>query len=86
MSYPNDIYVYLTDTVGSGLPFLTPGDLPNPGIKPGSPALQADFLPPEPLGKNRRIFSNIKLSCQNTLVHRIDSSGIQFRRINVISN
>ena len=26
----------------SGLPFLSPGDLPNPGIKPGSPTLQAD--------------------------------------------
>ena len=26
----------------SGLPFPSPGDLPNPGIKPGSPALQAD--------------------------------------------
>ena len=26
----------------SGLPFLSPGNLPNPGIKPGSPALQAD--------------------------------------------
>ena len=28
----------------SGLPFLPPGDLPDPGIKPGSPALQADPL------------------------------------------
>ena len=28
----------------SGLPFLSPGDLPNPGIKLGSPALQADSL------------------------------------------
>ena len=28
----------------SGQPFPSPGDLPNPGIKPGSPALQADFL------------------------------------------
>ena len=28
-----------------GLPFPPPGDLPNPGIKPGSPALQADSLP-----------------------------------------
>ena len=27
------------------------GDLPNPGMKPGSPALQADSLPFEPLGK-----------------------------------
>ena len=26
----------------SGLPFPSPGDLPNPGIEPGSPALQAD--------------------------------------------
>ena len=34
----------------SGLPFLSPGDLPNPGIKPRSPALQADCLPAEPQG------------------------------------
>ena len=31
----------------SGLPFPSPGDLPNPGIKPRSPALQADALPTE---------------------------------------
>ena len=31
----------------SGLPFPSPGDLPNPGIKLGSPALQADALPSE---------------------------------------
>ena len=35
----------------SGLPFPSPGDLPNPGIEPGSPALQADALLSEPLGK-----------------------------------
>ena len=34
----------------SGLPFPSPGDLPDPGIKPGSPALQAEALPSEPLG------------------------------------
>ena len=32
----------------SGLPFPSPGDLPNPGMEPGSPALQADALPSEP--------------------------------------
>ena len=32
----------------SGLPFPSPGDLPTPGIKPGSPALQADSLSSEP--------------------------------------
>ena len=31
----------------SGLPFPSPGDLHDPGIKPGSPALQADSLPTE---------------------------------------
>ena len=35
----------------SGLPFPSPGDLPDPGIKPRSPALQADSLPSEPPGK-----------------------------------
>ena len=36
----------------SGLPFPSPGDLPDPGIEPGSPALQADALPSEPPGKS----------------------------------
>ena len=35
----------------SGLPWPPPGDLPNPEIEPGSPALQADSLPSEPPGK-----------------------------------
>ena len=35
----------------SGLPFPLPGDLPDPGIKPRSPAWQADALPSEPPGK-----------------------------------
>ena len=34
----------------SGLPFSSLGDVPNPGIEPGSPALQADALPSEPPG------------------------------------
>ena len=32
----------------NGLPFPSPGDLPNPGIKLGSPSLQIDSLPSEP--------------------------------------
>ena len=35
----------------SGLPFPSPGDLPDPMIEPGSPALQADALPSKPRGK-----------------------------------
>ena len=39
----------------SGLPFPSPGDLPDPGIEPGSPALQADALTSEPPGKPNKI-------------------------------
>ena len=48
----------------SGLPFLSLGKLPNPGIKPGSPALQAYSLPSEPI----RVFlggSAVKASAWN---------------------
>ena len=36
----------------SGLPFPSPGDLPDPGIEPGSPALQADTWPSELQGRS----------------------------------
>ena len=35
----------------SGLPFPSPGDLPDPGIKPTSPALTGGFFTTEPPGK-----------------------------------
>ena len=35
----------------SGLPYPPPGDLPNPGTEPRSPALQVDFSLSKPLGK-----------------------------------
>ena len=39
----------------SGLPFPSPGDLPNPGLEHGSPTLQADTSPSEPPGKGDSI-------------------------------
>ena len=39
----------------SGLPFPSPGDLPNPGIEPRSPEFQAETLPSEPPGKPRQL-------------------------------
>ena len=36
----------------NGLPFLSPGDLPNPGMEPSSLALQADSVVSEPPGKS----------------------------------
>ena len=42
----------------SGLPFPSPGDLPDPGIKLWSPALQADDLTSEPPGKQKKDTGN----------------------------
>ena len=60
----------------SGLPFPSPGDLPDPGIEPGSPTLQADTLPSEPPGKpikaNEKVLwttSSIQFSSVQLLSH-----------------
>jgi len=39
--------------------FPSPGDLPNPGIKPRSPALQVDSLPAEPPGKPDSLYRKL---------------------------
>ena len=59
----------------SGLPFPSPGDLPNPGIKAGSPTLQADALPSEPPGLPRHFMSG-----------EFESSGIKICDFVVFSN
>ena len=43
----------------SALPFPSPGDLPEPGTEPGSPASQADSLPSEPPGKPLCLHSSL---------------------------
>ena len=45
----------------SGLPFPSPGDLPDPGIKLRSLALQADSLPSEPPGKPMYLLSGYEI-------------------------
>ena len=52
---------------GSKLPFPSPGDVPNLGIEPASPELQADSLPTEPLGKPK-ILPDITKYLQNAYV------------------
>ena len=43
----------------SGVPFPSPGDLPDPGIEPGSPAFQAGALTSEPPGKPEKYVKSI---------------------------
>ena len=58
----------------SGSPFPSPGDLPNPGTEPESPALQADFLPAEPPGKPHgyiwtyvlHVYAQVRIICIHT--------------------
>ena len=44
----------------SGLPFPSPGDLPDPGGESGSPALQSDSLLSEPQGKPPKIKEDVE--------------------------
>ena len=53
----------------SGLPTPSPGDLPDLGMEPGSPALQADSLPSKPPGKPQPY--NI------TLIHHAEESNVE---------
>ena len=47
----------------SGLSFPSPRDLPDSGIEPGSPALQAGSLLSEPLGKPNSFLRIVKIGC-----------------------
>ena len=54
----------------SGLPFPSPGALPNPGIRLASPALQADSLPIQPPGNLPSLPSHKKLRLTESLLAR----------------
>ena len=54
----------------SGLPFPSPGDLPDPGIEPRSPALQVDSLLSEPPGMDQTVKESPIMVSHNTQVTR----------------
>ena len=60
----------------SGVPFLPPGHLSDPEIEPGSPAMQADSLPPEPPGK---VFKD-SVSC-SVMSNSVQSQGLYSARL-----
>ena len=72
----------------SGLPFPSPGDLPDPGMEPGSPALQADSLPTElqgksqnalkDLGKEKSILGSFLSSAPNNFLSWICRESVSF--------
>ena len=56
----------------SGLPFPSPGDIPNPGTEPRSPALQVNSLPTEPLGKPNELLLSHKNEANPDICDIID--------------
>ena len=54
------------------MPCPPPGDLPNPGTEPRSPALQADYLPSEPPGKPKK---TLVIEMVLTVVARKENPG-----------
>ena len=58
----------------SGLPCPSPGDLPNPGIKPRSPALQADSIPAETQGKSWGSTKNFTIHMETQKTPKSQSS------------
>ena len=62
----------------SGLPLPSPGGLPNPGIKPRSPTLQADALPFEPPGNpHKKTKQNPKCKCARPLENSARQAGVR---------
>ena len=59
----SSVHGILLQEYWSGLPFPSPGDLPDAGIEPQSPTLQADSLPSEPLGKPNKTIGDTNASC-----------------------
>ena len=57
----------------SGVPLPSPGDLPYPGIKPGSPALWADVLSSKPPGKQPEITPNSQVGIQTQFKYLVCS-------------
>ena len=64
----------------SGLPCPPPGDLPNPGIEPRSPALQADSLPSELPGKPKNTTVGILSLLQRVFLSQESNQGLPHRR------
>ena len=68
----------------NGLPFPSLGDLPDPGIELGSPALQADSLPSKPPcsfntnGAKRQYVSELAQLCSNNTLFTKQAGGCGF--------
>ena len=77
------IHRILQGRITSGQLFPSPGDLPNPGTEPTSPALQVDSLPPKPPGKPNCFLSDFDPI--SSLTHSSPLLPSQFQRQLVLS-
>ena len=68
----SSVYGILQARIREWVAIPSPGDLPDPGIEPKSPALQADSLPSEPPGKPKK---TIKYSLVCTIQYDLPAHG-----------
>ena len=64
----------------SGLPFSSPGDIPDPGIKPESPTLQADSLQSEPLEAQVTVRCPFLISHCTLYIQRAEKISLVFSK------
>ena len=60
----------------NGLPCPPPGDLPDPGIEPGSPALQEDSFPAEPEGKPAMCHGRVFIDLNRTATSEVRTAVV----------
>ena len=68
----------------SGLPFPSPGDLPDPGMELGSATLQADTLPSEPHGSHFHEYNNTLTYCQLKMTVKMKMIYLWKHRLSII--
>ena len=57
------VHGILQERILEWVAFPSPSDLPDPGVKPGSPALQTDSLPTEPPGEPMKGITEANIAC-----------------------
>ena len=78
---PLSVRFFPGKNTGMSCQFPSPGDLPNPGIKPASPAWQADSLPLSHLGSPRTVLSPHKSPMLQIMSSPIYRLGKSFGRV-----
>jgi len=74
----SSVHGILQERILEGLPFPSPGDLPNLWIEPRFPALQTDALPSEPLATVERLCVLVSIKALRILLHAVRNVSLYY--------